>query len=893
MTGRTISHYKVLEKLGSGGMGEVWKAEDTQLRRTVALKFLSSETVGEDEVKARLIREAQAAASLDHPNICAVYGIHEEQGKTFIAMAYIDGPSLADKVKERPLPLEDALTIAIQIAQGLQEAHEKGIVHRDIKPQNVVLTTKGEVKIMDFGLAAVTGRSRLTKSGMTLGTPAYISPEQLEGRDVDRRADIWALGCVLYELLAQRTPFAADYEQAVAYGILNEDPEPVTALRSGLPTEIDRIVKRALAKRTDARYQHVDEMLVDLQALRKALAAGVIMIPATVPSERSGWRWSLRALTAVGLALVAIGLGWWLHGISESAVEPPAQYRLTRLTSDASLTFHPAISPDGKLLAYASDRAGNNNLDIWVKTVAGGQPSRRTQHEADDYEPAFSPDSSKIAFRSGRDGGGIYVMPAIAGRPQLIAKHGRRPRFSLDGSWIAYWIGGGQLATAARIYVVSSSGGLPRQLAAGFFTAAFPIWSPDGNHLLFRGIRTSGESDDWWVVPSSGGEPIKTGALDAIRLRPVNSSPISGQIVPETWSTPGDFVAFSARFGDSVDLWRVRISPTTWRVEGKPERLTAGTGLAAQPSMAAGGRLVFASLTSNIDVWSLPVEPNEGKPTGEIRRLTNDIAEDTHPNLSADGKTLVFRSSRMGNEDVWTMDLETGEQSALTDTPEDGAYPVISADGSKVAYHAEAIYVKQASGGVAENVCNNCGEPFHWSADGTKILHRYRIGPEPSSIGVFDLTTGEDLPLLRHPDYHIFGFQISPDGRWIAFHLNTQIFVVPFQVEVPQQEKDWIAVTKRDASHAHPRWSPDGNLLYYQSSRDGFMCIWAQHLNPDTKKAEAEPFGVYHSHSARLALGNISGAQRIWVSVARDKMVFSMGERSGNIWMMERVEDAP
>ncbi len=181
MVGQTISHYKILEKLGQGGMGEVWKAEDTQLRRTVALKFLSSETVDNEEVKARLIREAQASASLDHSNICQVFGIHEEKGETFIAMAYIEGPSLAEKIKERPLPLDEALRIAIQISEGLQEAHERGIVHRDIKPQNIMLTAKGQVKIMDFGLASLAGRSKLTKSGTTLGTPAYMAPEQLEG----------------------------------------------------------------------------------------------------------------------------------------------------------------------------------------------------------------------------------------------------------------------------------------------------------------------------------------------------------------------------------------------------------------------------------------------------------------------------------------------------------------------------------------------------------------------------------------------------------------------------------------------------------------------------------------------------------------------------------------
>ena len=249
-------------------MGEVWKAEDTQLRRTVALKFLSSEAVGEEEANERLIREAQASASLDHPNICHVYGIHQENGETFIAMAYVDGPSLADAIRERPLPLDEALDIAIQIAEGLQEAHSKGVIHRDIKPHNVMLTSKGQVKVMDFGLARLEDRSRLTKTGTTLGTPAYMAPEQLEGLTVDRRADIWALGCVVYEMFAQKNPFDAEYRQAIAYGIFNEDPEPLTSLRSGLPIDLDRVVAKLLAKSLESRYQHIDDVLVDLRTLR-------------------------------------------------------------------------------------------------------------------------------------------------------------------------------------------------------------------------------------------------------------------------------------------------------------------------------------------------------------------------------------------------------------------------------------------------------------------------------------------------------------------------------------------------------------------------------------------------------------------------------------------------
>ena len=290
-------------------MGVVWKGRGTRrLRRHVALKFVSAEALADEELKTRLIREAQAAAALDHPHICAVHGIHEEDGETFIAMAYIDGPSLAERIKERPLPLDEALDIAIQIAGGLEEAQEKGVVHRDIKPANVMLTAKGQVKIMDFGLATLAGWSRITKRDTTVGTPAYMAPEQLEGREADRRADIWALGCVLYEMLTQRSPFEADTEQAIRHGVLSEEPEPVTALRSGLPVEIDRLLEKALAKTPGERYQHVEDMLVDLRsAQRKSVSRKLTsakeraargLAPAGSAETASRWRMSLAATSA-------------------------------------------------------------------------------------------------------------------------------------------------------------------------------------------------------------------------------------------------------------------------------------------------------------------------------------------------------------------------------------------------------------------------------------------------------------------------------------------------------------------------------------------------------------------------------------------------------------------
>jgi serine/threonine protein kinase len=273
MIGRTISRYRIVEKLGEGGMGVVYKAEDTKLLRTVALKFLSQQAADGDAEGRRFLREAQAAGILDHPNIATVYEIEESEGQTFIVMAYVDGPSLAARIADRPFEIAEALDIAIQISLGLQEAHEKGIVHRDIKSQNILLTGKGQVKITDFGLAYLAGRSKITRSGTTLGTPAYMSPEQAQGQSADRRSDIWSLGIVLYEMLTGRLPFDGDYEQVIVYSLINEDPEPVSALCKGVPAELDRIITKVLAKRPEERYQHVDDLAVDLRRLRKQFPA--------------------------------------------------------------------------------------------------------------------------------------------------------------------------------------------------------------------------------------------------------------------------------------------------------------------------------------------------------------------------------------------------------------------------------------------------------------------------------------------------------------------------------------------------------------------------------------------------------------------------------------------
>ncbi len=269
MIGKTISHYTILEELGEGGMGVVYKAEDLKLKRSVALKFLRPFASGSDKEKSRFVHEAQAAAALDHPNICTVHEIDEVEGQTFIAMAYIKGKSVKEKIESGPLKLDEALDIAIQLTEGLHAAHEKGIVHRDIKSANIMVAENGQVKITDFGLAKLAGQTKITKTGTTMGTVAYMSPEQARGEKIDHRTDIWSLAVVLYEMITGQQPFKGEYELAAVYSIINEEPENMANLRKGVPIELKTIVSKAMTKDVEERYQNVGELLFDLRSLVK------------------------------------------------------------------------------------------------------------------------------------------------------------------------------------------------------------------------------------------------------------------------------------------------------------------------------------------------------------------------------------------------------------------------------------------------------------------------------------------------------------------------------------------------------------------------------------------------------------------------------------------------
>jgi eukaryotic-like serine/threonine-protein kinase len=446
--GQTVGHYSILEKLGEGGMGVVYKARDSHLNRSVALKVLPPQKVADPERKRRFVREARSASALNHPNIVTVHDIDQSDGVDFIAMEYVAGKTLDHLIGRKGLKLNDALKYAIQIADALAAADAASIVHRDLKPANIMVTEKGLIKVLDFGLAKLTEPAQSdefgptvtmtahTEEGTIVGTVAYMSPEQAEGKPIDARSDIFSFGAVLYEMVTGRRAFQGDTKLSTLASIMHEEPKPVREVVEDIPELLERLILQCLKKQPARRFQHMDDIKVELETLKEDSESGKLSRQAAAPR-----RWSKAWMLAAGaVATVLLAAGAWYYLRPKPA--PPQRTAVRRLTWDNGLTTDPVLSPDGTRVAYASDSGTGGNLDIWIQQVATGDRLRLTHNEADKYEPAFSPDGNRIAYRSEEDGGGIYVVSTLGGEPRRIARGGRRPRFSPNGELIAYWAGG-------------------------------------------------------------------------------------------------------------------------------------------------------------------------------------------------------------------------------------------------------------------------------------------------------------------------------------------------------------------------------------------------------------------------------------------------------------------
>ena len=879
MIGRSISHYEVLEKLGEGGMGVVYKARDTRLDRLVAIKVLPPERGHDPERRARFVQEAKAASALNHPNIITIHDIGTDGGRDFIAMEYVAGKTLDQLTPRKGMRLNDALKIAIQIAAALARAHGAGIIHRDLKPGNIMVDEHGTVKVLDFGLAKLTEQHQTgelestetlkprTEQGTILGTVGYMSPEQAEGRKLDARSDIFSFGSVLYEMVTGRRAFRGDSKLSTLAAIMNQEPVPLAA---ETPRDLEKIITRCLRKDSARRFQHMDDVKVALEELHEESESG--KLAAAEPAQRRQGR--PRLVWVAGLVLVvAGGLGVWRMLSLRDGTRP---LTLTRFTSDAGLTTDPAISPDGSLIAYASDRANGTDLDIWVQHRGGGAPIRITRGEGDEREPSFSPDGSQLAY----SGDGIYIVSSLGSEPRRIAPAGSRPRFSPDGKQILFSSGGRILRS--NIWLVDLAGGTPRQLQHEFPWADYPVWSPDGKFILFFG-RGQGRSNGWWVT-SPADEPARR-LCDELG-QPEQWLP-NGKILYSSWPSPQSL---------TNDLFIANVSS----LKEQPRRLTGATGIVGPISVSVEGTAaLFASGAVMANLWTLPFDPVSGKITGEMQAVTQEVAVNWYPSISADGHRLVYSSTLSGNPEIWFMDTATGVKKALTVGPAIKYRPVITGDGNRVAYTrmelpaSPTIWTVEiadiAAPGAPRKVCDSgCGLVWDWSLDGQGLLFS-RTGLVTAmdfsrmSIGFLRLPGGEVSEYLADPQRAIFQAHPSPDGRWVTVMYSGEIRVAPVRNGKPAGPSEWKIAVKGGADL--PRWAPDGNTLYFLSARDSFRCFWAQRLDPKTKDPVGEPFAVQHFHRARRSLRYIQDSGAIGPAVARDRIVFPLAEMTGNVWL--------
>ncbi|MCZ6757783.1 MAG: protein kinase [Bacteroidetes bacterium] len=804
MVGKTLSHYKIVSEIGRGGMGIVYKAEDTKLKRTVALKLLPRATLGNEDDRARFFREAQAAAQLQHANIATVYAIEEassegQADQPFIAMEYIEGETLTEHIAQGPLKLKEVVEIATQVALALEAAHEKNIVHRDVKSGNVMLTKKGDAKVLDFGLAKTAQSTKLTQFGSTLGTIAYMSPEQARGEEVDWRSDIWSLGVLLYEMIAGRLPFASEYEQAAVYSILNEEPEPLTSIRSGVPMGLEWIVSKLLAKNANDRYQNISDLLVDLRTVDlQATGMSRISRPsastagAATPKSKSSNTGTVRFVIGAAAGATIVILFWVFSSSNAPFVNNSPTLRLTHTIPHSFLPDVIDISDDGSKVAYVVSSLVNV-LDLTT---------------GDSYELEGTENTTVVEFS--RDGEWLLLtktvsierIPVKGGTAVSIintSEGGPRANWGPD-DWIVF-------EDRQNVFRYSESRSELVQISridttVGEQDVDWPSLLPDGKTVM--GTLERGEVGPaqvrFWDFET--GDVLKTINFAGYRVQYLPTGHLSGVMGEEGLVV----VPFDV---DRLEITGPRIPVVAGVIENRVSISRNGTmvyidetGSAAQLVQSIPAILQFPRFRQR-----LPIEAG----------LYTDVE------LSPDERKLVFLKHEgpggQRGRSIWVMDLETEVARPITNINILRPNAVAWMSGSdSVAYTRaslpggpHSIYARAADGSGEERRIMSGrtlkGE-IDISSDGNTIAYVAFAGPGNSVLNVFNRRSREDKTIAGLDISSAFyNPQISPDGRFVAYKRSESVFVlsvdgsgVPFNVTFGFGQ--------------FPRWSKNGREFF-------------------------------------------------------------------------------
>jgi eukaryotic-like serine/threonine-protein kinase len=836
MIGKTLGHYQVVAKVGAGGMGEVYRARDTKLGRDVAVKVLPRELASDPGALARFEQEAKAVASLSHPNILAIHDFGTEDGVCFAVTELLDGAPLREKLEAGPLPVRKALDYGLQIARGLAAAHDRGVIHRDVKPDNVFVTGDGVVKILDFGLAkqcpVAPGETDAdlptvnTDPHTVLGTVGYMSPEQVRAQAVDRRTDIFSFGCVLYEMVSGRRAFARDTTVETMTAILKDDPPGFeTAARPGssassVPAALSRLVLHCLEKDPNERFQSARDLAFDLQSLASPSSAEAGTPP--VKTRRFG-AGSWLAVTGVvtGATAVAFLAGDWL-GTSRANSRTAPVPEVRPLTFQPALELDPSLNPDGQSFVFSANYTGNE--DIYFQRVDGQNPINLTKDcDKPDRTPAFSPTGDRIAYRSECGGGGIYVMGATGESARRLTDFGVSPAWSPDGREIV-------VATDMRpqpfdtnvtsaLWVINVATGAKRLLFEG--DAADPTWSPHGFRIAYW-REINGQRDI--ATMAAAGPPESLAVTDDAAT---DWSPV--------WSPDGRYLYYGSDRAGSLNLWRVAIDERTGTTSGAPEPVTLPAPWSGHYSISRdGSRIVYRTLTSADTIYRVGFDLEAGRAIGQATSILGTSLDVSHFDLSPDKQWIVFASIG-GHGDVYLMRSDGTSLKHLTDDVYRDRRPTFSPDGTRIAFYSNRsgsyqIWTIRPDGSELTPLTNkDSGKAWYpnWSPDGLAIA--YPDGVDTHLLEFERMPKEARHHVLPRPQGEppFLSYSWSPDGSRLAGHLNAQ-----------RDEDKGIALytfatgqyQRLTRSGGLPLWLPDSRRLLFLDNGSIRLCDTATRI---------------------------------------------------------------